>query len=72
MDDDVREEYDFAGMGTPVRGKYAARYGEGTNVVVLAPDVAAVFRTTEEVNEALRLLIRLARAQVQDDKPISG
>jgi hypothetical protein len=48
----MRAEYDFSGG---VRGKYAARFAEGSNVVVLAPDVAAVFRTTEAVNEALRV-----------------
>ena len=48
---EMRKEYDFAGG---VRGKYAARYAKGSNVVVLAPDVAEAFRTAEEVNEALR------------------
>jgi len=37
-DDEMRSHYDFSGG---VRGKYAARYAQGTNVVVLAPDVAA-------------------------------
>lgn len=49
--DSMRPEYDFSGG---VRGKYAERYARGSNVVVLAPDVAAKFRTAEEVNEALR------------------
>jgi hypothetical protein len=38
QDDAMRSHYDFSGGE---RGKYAARYAEGTNVVVLAPDVAA-------------------------------
>ena len=42
-----------------VRGKYAQRYREGTNVVLLAPDVAREFKSDEAVNEALRLVIRL-------------
>ena len=50
--DGMRAEYDFSGG---VRGKYAARFAEGSNVVVLEPDVAAVFRTTKAVNEALRV-----------------
>ena len=50
--DGMRAEYDFSGG---VRGRYAAGFAEGSNIVVLAPDVAAVFRTTEAVNEALRV-----------------
>lgn len=55
-DPDMRDEYDFS---KGVRGKYAQKYTEGTNIVVLEPDVAAVFPTSEAVNEALRTLIRL-------------
>jgi hypothetical protein len=54
-DNGMREEYDFS-QGR--RGKYAKRYAEGTNVVVLAPDVAKVFRTSKKVNASLRKLIR--------------
>jgi hypothetical protein len=49
--DDLRPEYDFRGG---VRGKYAKRYHEGSNVVVLDPDVAAKFKDSREVNQALR------------------
>ena len=49
--DTMRPEYDFS---KGVRGKHAARYAQGSNVVVLEPDVAAEFRTEEEVNETLR------------------
>jgi hypothetical protein len=49
--DEMRAEYDFS---QGVRGKYAARLAEGSNVVVLAPDVAEVFRTAKAVNDALR------------------
>ena len=49
--DDMRNHYDFRGG---VRGKYAARYAEGTNVVVLDPDVAEMFPDRESVNETLR------------------
>jgi hypothetical protein len=52
-DSDMRAEYDFSGG---VRGKYARRFAEGSNVVVLAPDVARVFKDSEAVNEALRRL----------------
>jgi len=40
-------------------GKHAAKYTEGTNVVVLEPDVAREFRTTEQVNETLRPVSKL-------------
>lgn len=53
-EDSMRPEYDFTGG---VRGKYAERFAEGSNVVVLAPDVAAAFPTAESVNDALRALL---------------
>ena len=49
--DEMRPEYDLRGG---VRGKYYERYREGTNVVLLEPDVAQVFRDSATVNEALR------------------
>jgi hypothetical protein len=51
----LRAEYDFAHAR---RGQYARRYSEGTNVVVLAPDVAKAFPTSKKVNASLRKLIR--------------
>jgi len=50
-DPDLLEEYDFSNAQI---GKYAKRYAAGTNVVVLDPDVAAVFKTAEAVNRVLR------------------
>jgi hypothetical protein len=50
-DDELREEYDFS-QGT--RGKYAGQHAQGSNVIVLDPDVAERFRSSEEVNAALR------------------
>ena len=64
--DDLRAEYDFAKMPAGVRGKYAAEYTEGRNVVVLDPDVAKAFPTGESVNEALRLLIEIAERRASD------
>lgn len=61
-------EYDFSGG---VRGKYAARYAAGTNVVVLAPDVAKVFPDSVAVNEALRTLVRLSGKTVRQRKPLT-
>jgi hypothetical protein len=53
----MRLEYDLRGG---VRGKYYQQYREGTNVVLLDSDVAAVFRDSESVNQALRILIKAA------------
>ena len=54
----MQEEYDFS---RGVRGKYARRYAEGTNVVVLDPDVAKLFPNTEAVNSSLRSLAKIIR-----------
>ena len=54
------KEYDFS---RGVRGKYVRRYAAGTNVVVLEPDVAKVFRDSRSVNQALRALTAIARQQ---------
>lgn len=51
----MRDEYDFP-QGE--RGKYARRYAQGTNVVVLDPDVAKVFSNSRSVNASLRKIIR--------------
>jgi hypothetical protein len=62
MDDELRPEYDLSELlRGGVRGKHADRYKEGTNLVLLAPDVAAVFPDESSVNEALRLVMQLAR-----------
>ncbi len=52
-DSDMLDEYDFSGG---VRGKYAKRYREGTNLVRLDDDVVAMFPTSQEVNDILRSL----------------
>ena len=57
--DEMREEYDFS---SGVRGKYSERYAEGSNVVVLDPDVSQHFRTAEDVNKALRELAAKRKA----------
>ncbi len=54
-DDDMRRQYDFS---TGVRGKYAGRFSRGSNVVVLAPDVAKAFKNAKAVNDALRTQLR--------------
>ena len=62
-EDEMRPEYDFSQLKGRVRGKYAERYREGTNLVLLDPDVAAAFPDAKAVNEALRLLIDVAHRQ---------
>jgi hypothetical protein len=59
-DDEMRDHYDFTGG---VRGKYARRYAEGTNVVVLDPDVARLFPNREAVNETLRAVAQIVQIQ---------
>jgi hypothetical protein len=56
-DPDMLDDYDFS---QGVRGKYVERFAQGSNVVVLAPDVAEVFPDSEPVNAALRLLVEIA------------
>ncbi len=57
-DADMLDHYDFS---KGVRGKHAKQYAEGTNLIVLAPDVAAVFPDSKSVNDALRALVEIAR-----------
>jgi hypothetical protein len=68
--DQMRAEYNFAGG---VRGKYATRFAQGSNVVVLAPDVAAVFKTARAVNAALRTQLRQQPARLPGRRrPLNG
>jgi hypothetical protein len=64
-DDEMLPEYDFRGA---VRGKYYERYRQGSNVVLLEPDVAEAFPSAEAVNRALRLLLALARKEAAPAK----
>jgi hypothetical protein len=59
---DMLDEYDFS---QGVRGKYAKRYADGTNIIVLSPDLAEVFPDSAAVNEALRSLVQLARKSIK-------
>ena len=56
--DELRREYTRADFGSLVRGKYARRLAEATNVVVLEPEVAKAFPNDRAVNKALRGLMR--------------
>ena len=57
-EDDLRPEYDFSQMKGGVRGKYVERYREGTNLVLLDPDIAVAFPDAKAVNDALRSLLQ--------------
>lgn len=63
--DELRPEYDFAKLKGGVRGKYAKRFQQGTNLVRLSPDVAAYFPDEHAVNAALRSLVSIAKAELQ-------
>jgi hypothetical protein len=64
-DDDMMPEYDFS---AGKRGKHHAAYSQGTNVILLDPDVAEFFRDSASVNEALRVLARIAREQANSSR----
>ena len=61
-DPDMLEEYDFS---KGIKGKYAHRYAEGTNVVVIEPDVVKYFPDHDAVNEALRSLSVIIEKQAK-------
>jgi hypothetical protein len=64
-DPDMLEEYDFS---RGVRGKYAKRYAEGTNVVVIDPDVAEYFPDHDSVNESLRHLVSIIKTRKEVER----
>ena len=59
-DPDLLEEYDFSGG---MRGKYAEQYREGSNIVILDPDIAEMFPDSAAVNQALRALAQIIQYQ---------
>ncbi len=59
--DELRPEYDLSKLKSGVRGKYAKRFKEGTNLVLLSPDIAKYFPNDEAVNSALRSLVDIAK-----------
>ena len=63
---EMQAEYDFTGG---VRGKHARRYAQGTNVVVLEPDVAKAFPNAEAVNSSLRALATVIKRR---DQAVAG
>lgn len=59
--EEMRKEYKREDLGKGIRGKYFKEYKKGTNLVLLSPDVAAVFPDDASVNEVLRSLMKIAR-----------
>ncbi len=60
--DDLRREYDLSGLTGRVQGKYYERAQAGSNLVLLEPEIAQAFPDSKAVNEALGLLLRVARS----------
>jgi hypothetical protein len=59
----LRPEYDLSKLRGGVRGKYAGRFRQGTNLILLAADVAKYFPDEQSVNNALRSLIEIAKGK---------
>ncbi len=68
-DGEMREEYDFTPeqLRNGVRGKYAARFREGVNLVPIDPDLTDVFPDADAVNQALRPMASIIRAREAAD-----
>ena len=62
--DELRPEYELKSLlGEGARGKYSSQYKQGTNLVLLEPEVAKAFPNEKAVNEALKLVIKLTKIQ---------
>ncbi len=70
--DELRPEYDLAGLKGGVRGKYYKQATAGTNLVLLEPDVARAFPDSNSVNRALRLLQEIATKSFRRARPSSN
>jgi hypothetical protein len=72
LDDDLRPEYDLSQFKGGVRGKYYRQAVAGTNLTLIEPELAEVFRDSESVNRALRLLVDAAEAAAGPGRPRHG
>jgi hypothetical protein len=61
-DDDLRPEYDLSRLRGGVRGKYYRQAVQGSNLVLIEPELSKIFPDAESVNRALRLLVDAAEA----------
>jgi hypothetical protein len=64
LEDEMRPEYDFSKMKIVGRGIYRERYRSGTNLVLLEPDVRKAFPDDESINDALRVIAKVAKRLV--------
>ena len=71
-DDDLLPEYDFSKMKLVGRGVYAERYRSGTNLVLLDRDVRKAFPDDKMVNDALRMIARIAKEQTTGGRKSRG
>ena len=71
-DDSLRPEYDLSRLKGGVRGKYYRQAAAGTNLMLIEPELAAVFRDAESVNRALRLLVDTAEAAASPSRRRHG
>jgi hypothetical protein len=62
--DELRKEYNRKDLGKGIRGKYHDDYMKGTNLVLLSPEVASVFKDEKAVNDALKNLIKIAKDSI--------
>ena len=67
-DDELRPEYSEELIRSGIRGKYAELYRSGTNLALLEPDIAEAFPSDKDVNEALRMLMKVACASTEKRK----
>jgi hypothetical protein len=65
LSDDMRPEYDLSKLKNQVLGKYVERYSQGTNLVLLEPEVSKAFPDSASVNSALKMLIDVAGKKVR-------
>lgn len=63
-EDDLRPEYDLSKLKGGVRGKYVQRFQQGTNIILLSPDVARYFPDERSVNNVLRSLVGIAKTEL--------
>ena len=71
--DELRTEYKQSDFPEGfVRGKYASRIRESSNIIVLNPEVAEAFPNEEAVNSALKSLIELAQKTTRPKKRSTG
>jgi len=64
MEDDLRPVYDLSKLKGGVRGKYAKRFQQGTNLILLSPDVARYFPDERSVNTVLRSLVGIVKTEL--------